>query len=116
MDYKEYIDIEDAMDRFLNNKAMYEKFLFKFLDEERFEKLKIEIDKKDAQRAFEEAHNIKGVVSNLSLKKMSDFINPIVESLRIGELPEDSAIEQLKVIYDDTRAVIEKIKNQEISL
>ncbi len=116
MDYREYIDIEDAMDRFLNNKGMFEKFLLKFLEEERFQKLKDGIDNKDAEKAFEEAHTIKGVVSNLSLKKLSDSINPIVETLRAGQLPTDIEVNTLKTIYDDTITIIQKIKNQEIIL
>lgn len=76
------VDFDTAMERFMDNEAMYEKFLVKFLEDKNFEILKESIDKNDAESAFNAAHTMKGVAANLELNGLLRFLMPIVEILR----------------------------------
>lgn len=79
-------DIEDAMHRFMDNTALYEKMLKKL--PEVLEKAPVleYFESGDFDAALSNAHTIKGVVGNLSLTPLHNDYTEIVELCREGEL------------------------------
>ncbi len=80
------IDVDEAMERFLNNEALLMKFLRRFPADASFSRLEEAMARGDTAQAFEAAHTLKGVAGNLSLKGLFEAVCPLVESLRAGEL------------------------------
>jgi HPt (histidine-containing phosphotransfer) domain-containing protein len=79
-------DYEGALERFVGNDALYQKFLIKFLDDKNFSGLKMSIQQNDISAAFQYAHTLKGVVGNLGLNLLYTTTHPIVELLRQNQI------------------------------
>lgn len=102
------VEIESALERFMDNDEMLKKFLKKFMDDKNFEKLFCAMDSKDYEEAFEAAHTLKGVCGNLSLQELNQFVCKEVEYLRAKEYEmAEKYIPELKEAYEEA---IEKIK------
>ena len=80
------IDVDEALARFVQNEALMMKFLLRFPGDENFSRLKETMAQSDAVGAFEAAHTLKGVASNLSMKDIFRWTSMIVEDLRAGDL------------------------------
>lgn len=77
-------NISEGMNRFLQDKELYEKCLRSFVSDESFGKLKENLEKREYKGAFDDAHTLKGVSANLSLTPMYESICRVVEDLRSG--------------------------------
>ncbi|MCH4239624.1 MAG: Hpt domain-containing protein [Oscillospiraceae bacterium] len=75
-------DTAATMERFLNDEVMYLKCLHIFSKDSGFTDLSSALEKKDYTEAFESAHMLKGVASNLGLTPLYDKICILVEALR----------------------------------
>ena len=83
---KEYgADVDAALGRCLNNKDFYLKLVMMIKDESNFDVLKEALSQKDYTKAFEAAHALKGVVTNLSLGPLEKAVVEITELLRHRE-------------------------------
>lgn len=80
------IDVNDALDRFMNNEAMMLKFLMRFLQDQNMEKLRQAVAAGDAEGAYIAAHTLKGVAGNLSMKRLYARLCEVVEPLRAGDI------------------------------
>jgi len=78
-------DIPSALPRFLDDKGMYAMFVKQVVDEPSFTLLGQAIQEGDAKAAFEKAHELKGVVANMSLTPLFNRVVLIVEPLRAGK-------------------------------
>lgn len=78
-------DVSSALPRFLDDKDLYCNFVRQVADEESFPLLGEMIEKADAKAAFEKAHELKGVLANMSLTPLYDTVVEIVEPLRAGK-------------------------------
>jgi HPt (histidine-containing phosphotransfer) domain-containing protein len=65
---------------------LYEECLHMFVSDDCFQSLTTNLQAKDVQAAFQDAHTLKGVAGNLSLVRMYDRLREIVEILRKGSL------------------------------
>lgn len=86
MELKQFFDLsggnyESAINRFLDESRI-KKFLKLFLLDDSYSNLLESIDKKDFKNAFRASHNLKGVVSNLSLDTLYTYASDICECLR----------------------------------
>ncbi len=79
------IDYADAMDRFGDNASLYERLALKYLDDTHFVNMKAAIEVSDFDKAYSEAHSLKGVAGNLSLNDLYNAASEITEALRHGE-------------------------------
>ncbi len=82
----EGLDVDGALERFMNNTAMYEKFLKKFANDPNYDTLKSAIADNECEKAFSAAHTLKGVSSNLSLTPLFNVVSEQTELLRAGDL------------------------------
>ena len=64
------IDYDAALKRFVGREDLYQKYLIQFLADDKFEKLKTAIIKRDAKEAFKQAHALKGVTGTLSISRL----------------------------------------------
>ncbi|MFA9375321.1 MAG: Hpt domain-containing protein [Lachnotalea sp.] len=76
------VDLNIALERFMNNEDLYEKFLVEFLEDRNFIELKKNLELKKYEEAFMNAHTLKGVSANLALDSIYSVLVLIVEELR----------------------------------
>ena len=101
------IDLEDAMERFMDNEAMMTKFLIRFLDDPSFSQLCQAMEQQDAEGAFEAAHTLKGVAGNLSMKALFQQTSALVEDLRQKDLAAAAGkMAALKEQYETVRTAL----------
>ena len=79
------IDYGDAMDRFGDNAELYERLALKYLNDKHFVNMKAAMEVGDYDKAYAEAHALKGVAGNLSLTNLFTASSMLCESLRHGE-------------------------------
>ncbi|MEG0780829.1 MAG: Hpt domain-containing protein [Oscillospiraceae bacterium] len=78
-------DTIGALERLVDDEALYSDCLQLFLRDEGFTALPEAIAHRDYSAAFESAHTLKGVAGNLGLTPLFVAICDIVEPLRRGE-------------------------------
>lgn len=107
------IDYNQGLERFNENKEMYEGFLFKFFAMTDINQLQTLIHNKEMHKAFLFAHGLKGETGNLSLNALYKEICILVELLR-NEIYSDEILpeyENVKELYDFTKNAVESQKN-----
>lgn len=108
------LDIASARQRFLGNRALFEKFLFRFPEDQNYKKMVESVKNGDVEEAFNAAHTLKGVCGNLSLKKLYDKVSEVTEVFRKGEFPEEAQMASLEEIYLETLGFLESVKENGI--
>ena len=78
------IDVNDALERFMGNEGLFERFLKKFADDENYEKLKAAVSEGDAETMLTASHTLKGVCGNLSMTELFTLFDHQVKELRAG--------------------------------
>ncbi len=81
---KQGCNIKEALDRMFNDEEFYLECLMEIPDDQNFNILRSALENHDTQTAFDAAHTLKGVLSNLSLTPLYNKIVEIVEPLRAG--------------------------------
>lgn len=75
-------NVDESLQRCLNNEAFYLKLVSRFLEDKSFDKLKEEISNGNLEEAFKASHALKGVLGNLSLTPLYEIIYELTELLR----------------------------------
>ncbi len=96
-------DIDGAMERFMDDRELYESCLETVLEDASFAQLKVELEAGNVEKAFDAAHTLKGVCGNMGLTPMFDTDVQIVEPLRAGN------IDGLMGFYDELMAEKDKL-------
>lgn len=106
------VDVEHTLARFMQNEAIFEKFIMRFAEDGAFLELEYALKRGDYKSAFEYAHKVKGVTANLGLDPIYHSISPLVEELRMGKYTEagHASYKLTKKAYDE---VIEIIKSEQ---
>lgn len=76
------MDVDAALQRFMNNANLLLKHARRFPDEGTWEKLLAALDAGDAAAAFAAAHTLKGITANLSFVRLHDLLEAMTEDLR----------------------------------
>lgn len=101
------VDIEHTMERFLNNEALYMRFLKKVEDDPNFESLRSSLAEKDYENAVSYAHTLKGVTANLGLDVLFQDFTEMVTRLRQGDTAElDQLFAKIETEYKHACEVI----------
>ena len=82
-------DYEGGLTLCMNNEEFYFKMIRKGLANPKFESLKQNLDDKNLDAAFEDAHALKGIAGNLHLTSLYDAVSAIVEPLRQKDEEQD---------------------------
>lgn len=75
-------DVETTLKRFMNNDAIYQKFLGKFPNDPNYANLGTNLETGAFEEAYKCAHALKGVVGNLGLTPIYEKVSTLVEELR----------------------------------
>ncbi len=75
-------DMRGAMRRFLDDEDFYLKCLHETMEANRLEKIREALSRQDFRRAFEIAHDLKGVSGTLGLTPVYEAVCRVVEDLR----------------------------------
>lgn len=103
------IDVDGALERFLGNQALMEKFLKKFPADTNFAKLETAIKQENKEEALAASHTLKGVCGNLSIQKLFDLVSEQVSLFRADEW--EKAVDmmpEMRTVYEKVKEVIEK--------
>lgn len=76
------IEVEQALERFMNNEALYLRFLHKFLEDENFLGIASSASSQDYDAMLTYAHTLKGVAGNLGLMPLYQQLDTLVLRLR----------------------------------
>ena len=98
-------NVEEGLERCMNNEDFYIKLVTKVLSEDKFEQLKAEFDANETENAFKIAHDLKGVLGNLSLTPLFVPVSELTELLRGGGEVNDD-----KGLLDETFNQLEKFR------
>ena len=90
---------EDGVGRCMENESFYIMLVSSILNDKKLDELEQSINADDLDKAFEAAHALKGMLSNLSLDPITKPINEMTELLR-------------KRVSTDYTDIINEAKNQ----
>lgn len=116
MNYENLIEIDAVKERFMGNYKMFSSYLYQFAQGALFGELKKALETEDIQNAFDIAHDMKGVVLNLSLKPLEKPMVSLVDILRSGELPDADTWKTFQETYEAAVEQIQQLKEEGISL
>jgi len=103
------VDIEGAMERFMNNEAMYEKFLHRFMTGSHYEELEKAVSQKDWTQALDLSHNLKGDSGSLGFMKLHGLLSSQVDMLRQDD--NSSAAAVMPEIMAEYRRLLKVVNN-----
>ena len=78
-------DVEDGMERCMDDEEFYLELVNLALDDDCFEELSEAVKLDDKKAAFSAAHALKGVLANVSLTPLSTVVSEMTELLRAGK-------------------------------
>lgn len=105
------IDVSGALERFMGNDALLERFLKKFLNDTNYEKLADAISTGNQEDALTAAHTLKGITGNLEMKELFTMLTEQVAALRADEW--DKAVNLMPEISKSYEMVTGVIKELE---
>jgi len=88
----------------MGNAELYQQFLSQFLYDGSFEEFWAGMEMGDLQMAEKAIHTLKGTAGNLSMIRLFELSDEIVEALREGK-----TAEEIRTLIYETREVYEKI-------
>ncbi|MCI6205128.1 MAG: Hpt domain-containing protein [Lachnospiraceae bacterium] len=103
-------DYASVKDR-LQNDALIEKFLIKFLADESYANILKNLEAQNLEETFRAAHTLKGVCQNLGLDRLYKSSYDVTEALRNGKNDVTSEMmEKLESDYDITVSSIRELQ------
>lgn len=105
------VDYNTALERFMGKEDLYKRFLVKFLADENFDQLEVNIGSGNVEEAFKCAHTLKGLCGNLGFDNLLEEDTQIVEILRSGSM--DGVKELFSVLSEKYHALCDIIKRYE---
>lgn len=102
------IRADQALERFMGNETLFERFLKKFPQDPNYSMLLEGMEERDEKKAFSAAHTLKGVAGNLSIQPVMEAASKLTECLReSGHLDEAAKLlPQLKEAYENAVTMI----------
>ena len=76
------IDVNSAIERFMGNESLFERFLKKFLEDSNYHDLLAAISSGDSEGALKSSHTLKGICGNLSMNHLFDLLTRQVSLFR----------------------------------
>lgn len=94
------VNYTSGLERFMNNEAMFQRFLKKFAQDDSYNQLCNALSTGDCEAAFRAAHTLKGVAGNLSMDTLFHALTSQTEQLRSGDLESARAAQpQIDTVY-----------------
>lgn len=102
------IDYDAALKRFVGKRAIYEKYLVKFLEDEHARDAAAAYENRDFVEVLEQIHALKGVAGTLGMTALYEISAEIVKDLRNDET--DGLDKKLTKLLDEGERLKEIIK------
>jgi HPt (histidine-containing phosphotransfer) domain-containing protein len=103
------VDTVTALNRFMDNKEMYEHFLLKFPADDNFSKIKPAFESKNYEEALAATHTIKGVSGNLGMDRLYKATSNTVTLIRESKYAEaEASYQEIKDSYEEVVNIIAK--------
>lgn len=104
------MNVDTALERFMGNEALLERFLKKFKNDKSYHDLLAALENKDVDAAFVSAHTLKGVSANLSLDALYQAAGRQTEFLREKDLEAGTAMmPEVTKEYENMVRVIQEV-------
>lgn len=85
-------DMDGAMERFMDNEALYLTFLRKFITNPNFTDLKSAVEKEDWEQALGISHNLKGTSGSLGFTQLYELLTAQVADIRQNNLADAASL------------------------
>ena len=105
---KEYIDVNDALNRIGGNEGLYKKLLARFLEGNYLDAICEAIDNGDPEESAHAAHTLKGVSANLSLVRIQTVSMELEHAIKDGS-DHTAKLDELKQVFSETLEIIADI-------
>ena len=112
-------NVDEGLQRCMNNESFYFMLINKFLSSTDLSKLENALNEHDLDTAFKKAHSLKGVCGNLSLTPLFNVLIEMVEPLRakveMDYLPLFNKLNEYKMVlsnYNDTNGILKPFETQ----
>ena len=105
---KNYVDLEDGLERVRNNTALFKRMLQLFLQSEEFPSFERELSDGNLERAAEIAHAIKGMTGNLGFPMLFETSSELMTQLRQG-IADQALLEKYRDAVEKTTAIVGRI-------
>jgi HPt (histidine-containing phosphotransfer) domain-containing protein len=92
------VEARDALDRFMDNLPMYEKYLARFPSEPTMSRLRDAVAEGDADAGLKAVHTLKGLSGNLGFSELFTACSAMVTEFREGDA--DTAFAMLDAVED----------------
>lgn len=106
------LNVDEAMQRFMNSEQLWIKFLKKFKADTSYEKLVKAIEEKNWKDAFEAAHTLKGITGNLAMDRFHELVSKQTDYLRRENADVEKAaamMPEIKEMYESSCRIIEEV-------
>lgn len=104
------INVTDAMQRFMNNEKLLERFLKKFEADTSYGNLVAAMEAKNCEKAFEAAHTLKGIAGNLAFSQLLALVSEQTDYLRGKDFePADKMMPEIAEAYEKVLKVIKEV-------
>ncbi|MDR0447119.1 MAG: Hpt domain-containing protein [Treponema sp.] len=103
-----YVDQEDGKKRVMNNAKLYAKLLGKFRNETNFDLLFDALEGGNLEEAQGQAHTIKGITANLSIKDLNQKIVELEAQIKAGSV-DPKIIEAVRESIAATMPEVDKV-------
>lgn len=100
MEISNAINVEEALGRVVNNKALFKRLLGKFSGRKLVEQIEEAINAEDYTTATNACHALKGLAANLAMYPLTDITKQIEKRLANNE----SAQDLFPVLYENLEA------------
>ena len=99
---KEYgANVDEGLSRLMGNEALYIRLVNVACEDKHFDMLQKSLAAGDYNAAFEDAHALKGAISNLSLTPLQEKISVLTDALRKRE--EGDYSQQLQQVLEEKK-------------
>lgn len=102
------IDVNDALERFMGNDALLERFLKKFLSEKSYEGLVRAIEENDPETARVSAHSLKSVCGTIGCTAMRQLVLKQEQLIKNGQW--DQAVALMPEISENYQSICAVLK------
>ena len=90
----------------LREKAFVKKFIVKFVSDPTFDNLKKDIKNQNIEKAYFDAHTLKGVCAVLDFIKLKELTEPVVTHIKQNKIDKDIWV----MLENEYNLIIETIK------
>lgn len=102
------IDYDAALARFVGKRAIYEKYLIRFLEDEHAMEAAKAFEERNYEEMLEQTHALKGLAGTLGMTSLFEVSSDIVKDLRSGEV--DELEEKLKKLLAERERIARAIR------